>query len=96
MQVRKTPELFDALLEIRDRAMRHGFRDLATIAPSDWIFHTSVAYCATLDPQTWTRVTEFVGTLRTPRAESVIGEVGIVAFDDHREYSCGVVPLRGD
>ena len=48
MQVRKTPNLARAMSSLRERAQQRGLVDVAKIAPSDWVFHLSVAYCSSL------------------------------------------------
>jgi 2'-5' RNA ligase len=97
VQVHKTPELFDALSSLGERARWRKLADVATIAPADWIFHMSVAYCTSLSEADWLQVTRVVETVNVPPAQCTIREVEIVAFDGGQERSAGVLALsRGD
>lgn len=94
VQVRKTPELFGALASLR--ALTSGPKaEVSLIPPADWVFHMSVAYCASLDVSAWAEVARFFETLSVPAAHCTLSEVEIVAFDNRREYSGGAVELRG-
>lgn len=95
VQVRKTPELFGALASLRDLTKRPESPDLFPIQPADWVFHMSVAYCASLSASAWAEVTRFFETQIVPTAHCILNQVEIVAFDGHQEYSGGVVELRG-
>jgi len=93
VQVRKTPELFDALSDLRRRAPEHGLPDWPPIAPADWIFHLSVAYCSALAAPAWAEVARDVESVRAPAADCTLGEVEIAVFDGGRESSGGVIAL---
>jgi 2'-5' RNA ligase len=93
VQVRRTDELFHALSSLRAAARQRGLGDLAVIAPTDWIFHMSVAYCSALKASEWTEVMSFAETVKVPPAYCTVSEVEIVAFDERQEYSGGVVEL---
>jgi 2'-5' RNA ligase len=93
VQVRKTAELFGALSSLRAAARQRELGDLAVIAPTDWIFHMSVAYCSSLDASEWTKVMSFAETVKVPAAHCTVSEVEIAAFDEGREYSGGVIEL---
>jgi len=69
--------------------------DLAKIAPRDWIFHFSLAYCSSLSAVSWTDVSHSVDNLIAPEAQTVLSEVEIVAFDNQQESSGGVIALGG-
>jgi 2'-5' RNA ligase len=91
--VRKTPELFTALASLRRAAEERGIAQATAIPPEDWIFHLSLAYCASLSAQAWARVTRVVGALPAADARGVVHEAEVVAFDEGREHSGGVFPL---
>src|SRR6266508_3283767 len=93
LQIRKTPELFEALASLRTRAAQRGLGDAGMVPAADWIFHMSVAYCSSLSSQAWSAVTEFVDGLSVQAAHFVVGEAEIVAFDNSQEYSGGVFEL---
>lgn len=95
VQIRKTPELERAMSSLRERAQRHGLTDVARIAPADWVFHMSVAYCSSLSAASWGEVTPWLDGLVAPLAQCVVSEAEIVAFDDGREWGAGVVALNG-
>ncbi|OLC49598.1 MAG: hypothetical protein AUH43_07290 [Acidobacteria bacterium 13_1_40CM_65_14] len=59
----------------------------------DWIFHMSVAYCASLSASAWADVMRFVETVGVPAAQCSVRDVEIVAFDHGREHSGGVFAL---
>jgi 2'-5' RNA ligase len=93
LQVRKTPELFAALVSLRRRAEERQLV-LSTLVPADqWIFHMSVAYCSGLSAPAWHAFTQFVETLPVQSAKGVVGEAEVVAFDEGREYSGGMFSL---
>jgi 2'-5' RNA ligase len=93
VQVRKTAELMNAFVSLRELASEHKLAQLSTIQPIEWIFHMSVAYCSSLEPSAWTKVSSFVETLHIVPAQCVVGEAEIVAFDDGHEHLSGVVCL---
>ena len=95
LQIRKTAALFDAMVSLRTRASEHGLGDGLMIAAADWIFHMSVAYCASLNGPAWTAVTKALDGLPVPASHCVVGQVEIVAIDNGREYSGGVFDLSG-
>ena len=93
VQIRKTPALFSALASLRARAIQRGLRDAGMVPAPDWIFHMSVAYCASLSSLAWAAVTQGVDGLSVEAADCVVGEVEIVAFDRSQEYSGGIFGL---
>jgi 2'-5' RNA ligase len=93
VQVRKTAALFHALASLRERATRRDFGDVLTTPPADWIFHMSVAYCASLSESAWAEVMRLIEAMEMSDARCVVTEVEIVAFDGGREYSGGVFEL---
>jgi 2'-5' RNA ligase len=93
VQVCKTPELLGALKELRRGAISRKLEISMPVAPDDWIFHMSVAYCAKLSPKEWDRVTRLVPTLHVVRARGVVTQAEVVALDEGREYSGGVYAL---
>jgi hypothetical protein len=96
VQVRKTRELFDALASLRGRVKDRRLPDMSPIQPADWVFHMSVAYCASLSASAWAEASQVFDALRVPKAECVVDEVEIVAFDERREYQGGVFELRAE
>jgi 2'-5' RNA ligase len=94
VQVRRTPELFDALASLRARVKDRRLPDMSSIRPADWIFHMSVAYCSSLNASAWAETAQFFDALNVPKAECVVDEVELVAFDERREYQGGVFELR--
>jgi hypothetical protein len=94
LQVRKTSELLTALRSLRRRAEAQGLAISTSVAPDDWVFHMSLAYCAKLAPEEWDHVTQFVPSLHAAAARGVVGQAEVVALDDGREYSGGVYSLR--
>jgi hypothetical protein len=96
VQVRKTAELFHALVRLRALAEQRNLPDWpqGTIPKvDDWIFHMSVAYCSTLSAADWSAVASFSESLTIPAAECPVYEVEIAAFDEGQEYSGGIYPL---
>ena len=96
MQVRKTADLFHALVRLRALAEQHHLPDWpqGTIPKvDDWILHLSVAYCSTLSAADWSAVAAFSERLTIPAVACPIHEVEIAAFDDGQEYSGGIYPL---
>jgi hypothetical protein len=93
LQIRKTPELLAALTGIRECAREGGLDDDGTIAASEWIFHMSLAYCSSLSGPAWAALTQFVDAVPVPAEQCVVGAAEIVAFDEGREYSGGIVAL---
>lgn len=93
LQIRKTTALQDAMISLRTRASERWPGDGGLIAAADWIFHMSVAYCATLTGPAWAAVTKVVDGLTVPAAQCVVGQVEIVAIDNGQEYSAGVIDL---
>lgn len=93
VQVRKTPELFEAHTRLRRLAVERGLTDLLVIPPAEWVFHMSVAYCSSIKAAEWADVAQFVEALVEPAAHSLVGDVEIVAFDHTQEYSGGAFPL---
>jgi 2'-5' RNA ligase len=94
VQIRRTPELFDALSSLRRCVSDEGLHDLATVSPEEWIFHMSVAYCSKLPAAEWDEVVTAVETIPVSAAAEVVAAVEVVAFDDRQEYSGGVIDLR--
>ena len=93
VQVRKTAELFDALASLRESARQRKFGDVLTTPAADWIFHMSVAYCASLSASAWADVMRFVEKVGVPAAQCSVSDVEIVAFDNGREHCGGVFAL---
>jgi 2'-5' RNA ligase superfamily len=99
VQIHKAAALFHALSSLRTLAKRQGLPDWpAGTLPSvdDWIFHMSVAYCATLSDTDWATMTSFSESLTVPSVSCVAYEAELVAFDDGQEYCGGIFPLSGD
>jgi 2'-5' RNA ligase len=92
-RVRRTPELGEALTTLREQAGQHKLVDAATIQPSDWIFHMSVAYCSALSAAAWADVAAWVETVPVTTAACTVTDVEIVAIDEGQEYSGGVLSL---
>ena len=67
--------------------------DVATIQPSDWIFHISVAYCSALSAAAWADVASWVKTVPVAAAICTVTDVEIVAIDAGQEYSGGMLSL---
>ena len=93
LQVRKTPELFAALVDLRRRASESGLVLSTVVAPDAWIFHMSVVYGARLDTPAWDDLAAFSRELSLSPAHHVAGEAEIVMFDRGLEYSGGVYPF---
>jgi 2'-5' RNA ligase len=93
LQIQKTKALCDAMVSLRARANERGLGDAGMIPVADWIFHMSVAYCASLSSPEWTAVMKVVDGLSVPAAQCVVGDVEIVAIDNGQEYSAGVFDL---
>jgi 2'-5' RNA ligase len=93
VHVRKTAELLHALSSLGERAIQGELGEVPAIAPADWVFHMSVAYCSKLTPPVWDDVTQFVETVNAPPAQCVVNEVEIVAFDSGEERCGGVFEL---
>ena len=87
LRIRKTKPLCDALVSLRTRARDRGLGDGGMVRAADWIFHTSVAYCAPLSRQEWAAVTAFVDGLAVPAAQCVVGDVEVVGLDNGQEHS---------
>ena len=93
VEVLRTPALARALSSLRGEAKRRGLRDLARIAPEDWTFHMSVAYCSGLASDEWTDVCRWAETIVPPDGQAIIAEVEMVTFDADGELSLGRVAL---
>jgi 2'-5' RNA ligase len=94
VQVRRTAELFDALVSLRESARQFGLRDLPMPPVAEWIFHMSVAYCSSLNALGWADLVHCVETAEVlPEAQCVVSEVEVAAFDGGQEYSGGVFGL---
>jgi aminoglycoside 6'-N-acetyltransferase I len=93
IRVQRTAELVHALTSLRGLAAERGVTDVAAVAPSDWTFHMSVAYCSGLDPSAWTDVARWAETVPIPSVACTVGAVEIAAFDNGREHGAGVVTL---
>jgi hypothetical protein len=92
-RVRRTPELSEALTTLREQAGQYKLVDVATIQPSDWIFHMSVAYCSALSAAAWPDVAAWVETASVAAAECTVTDVEIVGIDNGQEYSAGMLSL---
>ena len=93
IRVQRTDALVHAVTSLRELAAQRGVTDVAAVAPADWIFHTSVAYCSTLDPSAWADIARWVESVPVAPAECTVGAVEIAAFDGGREHCAGVVKL---
>jgi hypothetical protein len=82
-----------ALATLREQAQQYKLTDIATVQPSDWIFHMSVAYCSALSAGAWADVAGWVETVTVAAAEWTVTEIEIVAIDNGREHSGGVLGL---
>jgi 2'-5' RNA ligase len=92
-QVRKTSELVSAMGDLRRRSEARRLVVSTRVAPADWIFHMSLAYCAKLSAAEWDDVTGWLPTLPVPAAHGVVTQAEVVALDQSREYSGGVYPF---
>jgi 2'-5' RNA ligase len=95
VQVRKTPDLLAALVDLREQAEEQQLSISTSIPSQDWVFHMSVAYCAGLNAPAWNNLTDFIQTLDVHPAHCVVEEAEVVAFDERLECSGGVYSLRG-
>ncbi len=95
VQVRKTPELLAALVDLRERAEEQRLSIATSIRPEDWVFHMSVAYCSGLSAPAWSDLTELIQTLDVRPGHSMVEQAEVVAIDENLEYSGGVYLLRG-
>jgi 2'-5' RNA ligase len=95
LQIRRTPELVAALASLRARARERGLQDDGAVPASEWVFHMSLAYCSSLTSAAWSALTHVVAGLTVHAAQCVVDQAEIVAFDDGREYSGGIVALSG-
>ena len=93
VEVRRAPALHAALADLRARATAANLAVSTVMAVENWTFHMSAAYCGQLSAEPWRELTEFVRTLRVPQAAAMVGSADIVAFDEGREYSGGMIPL---
>ena len=94
LRIRKTAALDDALMSLRNRAQAQGLGNGGMVPAAEWIFHTSVAYCAPLSSQEWAAVTAFIDGLSVPAAQCLVGEVEVVTVENGREHST-VLDLSG-
>jgi 2'-5' RNA ligase len=94
VQIRRTPELFDALSSLRRCVSGEGLHEVAAVSPEEWVFHMSVAYCSKLSAAEWDDVVTAVEQIAVAPATEVVAAVELVAFDDRQEYSGGVIELR--
>jgi len=94
VQVRRTSELFRALVSLRERARDQRLAISTPIPPAGWIFHMSLAYFAGLSVPVWNELTEFIQDLELPLTHCMVTEAEVVAFDEGRECSGGVYPLQ--
>lgn len=83
------------MTSLRGLAAQRGVTDIAAVAPCDWIFHMSVAYCSGLDPSTWADIVRWTESVQVVPAECTVRAVEIAAFDGGREHGAGVVALTG-
>ena len=93
LQIRNTDALRSAMVSLRRRINELPFGDGGMIPAADWIFHISVAYCASLSAEAWAAVTQVVDGLSVPAVDCVVGRVEIAAIDNGQEYSGGVFDL---
>lgn len=94
LQVRTTPALLAALRGLREMAIQRGLAVVTGVPVEEWVFHMSLAYCPNLSADEWAGVARFMETLRVPRVSAMQRMVEIVAFDEGKEHSGGVYPLR--
>jgi 2'-5' RNA ligase len=92
-RIRRTSELGEALTTLREQARQYKLVDVATVEPSDWIFHMSVAYCSELSAKLWADIAAWVETVDVAATECTVTEVEIVAIDNGQEYSGGKLSL---
>jgi 2'-5' RNA ligase len=93
--IRKTRELADAYRRLLDESLRAGLPDWpGTIAPEDWVFHLSLAYCADLDEQEWKRAEALARRLSPGGAQQLARQAELVAFDVCGERRVGSFALR--
>lgn len=95
IRMQRSDALVHAMTSLRGLAAERGVTDIAAVAPADWTFHMSVAYCSTLDPSTWADVVRWTGSVQVVSAECTVGAVEIAAFDHGREHCSGEVALTG-
>ena len=94
--IRKTPELADAYRRLLDHSLQAGLPDWpGTIAPDDWVFHITVAYCTDLDEGAWKRTTALAGQLSPGEGHHFARYAELVAFDDRGERRVGSFALQG-
>jgi hypothetical protein len=93
VQIRKTQALVDALVSLRTRGTEQGLGDPGLVRAADWIFHMSVAYCASLGGEAWAAVTKAIEGIAVPAAQCVVDRVELVAIDKGQEYLAGVFDL---
>ena len=93
LQIRRTDALADALVSLRARGAERGLGDPGMVAAAEWIFHMSVAYCASLGGEAWAAVTKAVERIAVPAARCVVDRVELVAIDKGQEYLAGVLDL---
>ncbi len=93
-QVRKTPELFDAMASLRGLATERQLPTTLVTPVDEWIFHLSVAYCRRLSAEAWDDVTAFLNTLEAPVVDCVVGKAELVVYDEGQEQSGGIYGLR--
>ncbi len=94
VQVRKTPELFEAMAGLRGLAER-WLLPVASLTPVDeWIFHLSVAYCRLLSAEAWSDVTAFLDPVEAPMVDCVVDQAELVVYDDGQEQSGDIYTLR--
>ncbi len=89
IEIRKTPELQDAMVRLRSLAVESNLALLGTIDPGAWVFHMSIAYCSQLGENDWTSLLSSLDMHVTP-IEWVANEAEIAAFDSGREHSGGI------
>ena len=71
-QIRKTPELSSALVDLRHRAADQKLAISTSISAPEWIFHLSIAYCSRLTEAAWRGLAEYVQSLGTQSAHCVV------------------------
>lgn len=93
IRVQRTDALVHSMASLRGLAAQRGVTDVAAVAPAEWIFHMSVAYCSGLDPSAWADIVRWTESVHVAPAECTVGAVEIAAFDNGREHCAGVVAL---
>lgn len=96
LEVLKTPALFRALQTLRRMAEERALLLDSVISVDEWIFHMSLAYCASLNTTEWDSMARFVEEQPILNLSSIQDTVEIAAYDGGKESSGGIYPLTRD